>query len=125
MAVTTKKATATTAKAVPKTTKPKAPPKPKFGELGYTFNIQAKIIEVNPEDDGYNYPFIVELDLGNYEDIDNQGSGVQHFSYPDRKGLLQLASKNAPALVKSLKQDELNKAKAEVTRLTKELAAIK
>jgi len=118
VASTTKKAT------VAKTTaKPKAPPKPKFGELGYTFNIQAKIVDVNDNND--EYPFVIQIDLGDFEEYDGQHDGKVNFMYSEKKDLLNIVSKNVPALAKSLKQDELNKAKAEVARLTKELAAIK
>ena len=117
-------AVSTTKKAVlAKTVKPKAPPKPKFGEVGYEFKVTAKIVEVN--DDGDEYPFVIQIDLGDFEDFYGQGDGKVNFMYSDKKDLLNTASKNVPALAKSLKQDELNKAKADVARLTKELAAIK
>jgi hypothetical protein len=117
--VATKKPTAV------KTVKPKAPPKPKPFEVGYEFNIKAKIIEVHPENDEYNYPFKVEVGLGDFEDMDDNGGGSRILSYVSKQDLLNLVSKAVPALSKSMKQEELNKAKAEVVRLTKELAAIK
>ena len=120
--VATKKPTAV------KTVKPKAPPKPKFGEVGYEFNIKARIIEVPPEDDDdyeCNYPFKVEVSLGDFADMDDNGRGSMILSYDSKQDLLNLVSKTVPALSKSMKQEELNKAKAEVARLTKELAEIK
>ena len=112
-------------KAVTKTTKPKAPPKPKFGELNYEFKVTAKIVEVNPEEDDSEYPFVVSIDLGKYDDWDGQADGSINFMYGTKKSFLSSVSKHVPALSKQLKLEELAKAKAEVVRLTKELAAIK
>lgn len=108
-----------------KVTKPKVAPKPKFGELGYEFHIKAKIVEVHPEEDQFNYPFVVEVQLGDYEDFDAQGDGSYNLHYETREDLENVVSKTVPSLLKTIKTDELNKAKAEVARLTKELAAIK
>lgn len=108
-----------------KVIKPKAPAKPKFGEVGYEFNVKAKIVEVNPEDDEYNYPFVVEIDMGNYENQNSAEGTSEQVSYSSKKDFIEFCSKHIPSLLKSQKQEELNKAKAEVARLTKELAEIK
>lgn len=113
------------AKKAPVAVKPKTPPKPKFGEVGYEFKVTAKIVEVYPEEDEYNFPFRVTIDLGEFEDYDDEGHGKLVFSYPTKQDLLNVVSKTVPALSKAMKLDELNKAKAEVVRLTKELEAIK
>lgn len=108
-----------------KTTKvPAKPLKPKFGQLGYEFAIKAKITEVHPENDENNYPFKISLYLGNFDDWDAD-SGNVGYSYERIADLLDVVSKESPAVLKQLKQEELEKAKAEVTRLTKELAEIK
>jgi hypothetical protein len=112
-------------KAVTKTTKPKAPPKPTFGELGFEFNIKAKIVGVFPENDDYNHPYAIEVDIGDFDNLEYSSKGIINFDYPSMNSLSEVVSKTVPALTKKLKQDELNKAKAEVARLTKELAAIK
>lgn len=107
------------------TVKPKAPPKPKFGEVGYIFNIQAKIVEVHPEDDDCYHPYSIEMNIGDYDNIDFYSGGRVTFDYESKQDLLNVVSKTVPALSKAMKLDELNKAKAEVVRLTKELEAIK
>lgn len=114
----TKKVTTSKAKTI------KALPKPKFGEVGYEFNIKAKIVEVHPEDDDYNHPFKVAFYLGNYDDWDSDRGNVTYM-YNSKADLLDVVSKESPAVLKQLKQEELEKAKAEVARLTKELAEIK
>lgn len=114
----TKKVTTSKAKTI------KTLPKPKFGEVGYEFNIKAKIVEVYPEDDGYNYPFKVAFYVGNVDDWDSS-KGNFTGNYNSKADLLDVVSKESPAVIKQLKQEELEKAKAEVARLTKELAEIK
>lgn len=98
--------------------------KPKFGEVGYEFNIKAKIVEVYPENDEYNHPFKISLYLGSFDDWDADGGNVI-YNYDSRADLLDVVSKEAPIVRKQIKQEELEKAKAEVARLTKELAEIK
>jgi hypothetical protein len=97
---------------------------PKFGEVGYEFNIKAKIVEVNPEDCGNFWPFRIVVDAGVVEEHDFEGRGTIDLTYATRQDLLSLVSKTAPDLAKLVKLEELEKAKAEVDRITKELAAI-
>ena len=117
---TPKKATTVNA-----TVKPKVQSKPKPFEVGYEFNIKAKIKEVHPEDDQYNYPFIIQVDLGNYEEWEDDDNGLYSLHYESKQELLNVISKSVPTIQRQIKQDELNKAKADVARLTKELAVIK
>ncbi len=113
-----------TSKTLPKAVRSKAPPKPKFGELGYEFKVTARIVEVSPEYSN-KYPFIINIDLGKYDVCEDQSDDSTNYMYVTKDDLLRSVSKHVPALNKSIKLDELNKAKAEVARLTKELAAIK
>ena len=109
-----------------KTTKvPAKPPKPKFGQVGYEFNIKAKITEVHPDNNEYNSPFKISLYLGNLAHFDEDAHGNTLYVADSKAILLDVVSKESPAVLKQLKQEELEKAKAEVVRLTKELAEIK
>ncbi len=89
---------------------------PKFGEVGYEFNIKAKIVGI--------YPFRIVVDAGVVEDWTYEGRGKIAITYATKKDLLSLVSKTSPDLAKLLKLEELEKAKADVDRLTKELATI-
>ncbi len=109
----------------PKEVKAKALPKPKFGEVGYEFNIKAKIVEVSAEDDPSNWPYIVKVDLGDFEDIESISTSTHSITYRSKQCLVDAVAHSVPSLIKTLKQEELDKAKAEVARLTKELAEIK
>ncbi len=99
---------------------------PKFGEVGYEFNIKAKIVEVHPEDCGatQSRSFRIVVDAGVVEEHDFEGRGKIDLTYATKQDLLSLVSKTAPDLAKLVKLEELEKAKAEVDRITKELAAI-
>ena len=105
--------------------KPKVQPKPKFGEVGYEFNLKAKIVEVYPEEDKDNYPFHVAIDLGEFEDYEDEVRGKLVVSYPTKQDLLNVVASTAPSILKTIKLEELNKARADVDRITKELAALK
>jgi hypothetical protein len=105
------------------TPKTKAPPNPKFGEVGYEFDIKAKIIGVVVED-GDTY-YNVFVGVGNfYEQIDSCANG-EVFAYCGKENLIDVVASTAPSILKTIKLEELSKAKAEVARLTKELAALK
>lgn len=105
--------------------KPAKVTKPKFGQVGYEFNIKAKITKVYPENNEYNSPFTISLYLGNLEHFDEDVHGNAFYTADSKAILLDVVSKESPALLKQLKQEELENAKAEVARLTKELAEIK
>jgi len=101
----------------------KVAPEPKFGEVGYKFLLPAIITEVSNERG--DYEVIIEVQAGNFDDYDNNGDGKFGFSYNTKKDLSDLLTEVNPAYARSLKQEELKKAQADVVRLTKELAAIK
>lgn len=98
-------------------------PTPKFGEVGYKFNIGAEIVEVNDENDTNNYPFTVSVDMGVFEDLDYEGDSM-FFNYCSREDLLKLASKTNPKLLLDDKKAELKKAQEVVDRITKEINAL-
>lgn len=103
-------------KAVPKVAQPK------FGEVGYKFLLPAIITETSTMDG--DYQVTVEVKVGNQDDFDRDGDNFI-FYYDTKKDLSDLLVEINPAYAKSIKQEELKKAQADVARLTKELAAIK
>ena len=54
---TTRKTTVT------KTTAAKAPPKPKFMEVGFKFPVMAEIVSVTTDDDDWEYPVVVKVGI--------------------------------------------------------------
>jgi hypothetical protein len=76
--------------------KPKAPPKPKFGELNYEFKVTARIVEVNPEEKDSEYPFVINIDLGEYEDWDRQVDGsINYINFYGKGEYEQLGAPDA------------------------------
>jgi len=113
----------TTTKAT--TTKPKAPPAKKFGEVGYKFPVMAEIVEVNPEDDEDEYAFVIGIDLSEWEDYEsnNLGKGMT-LSYATKKDLVMDMSKHDKKVAKQLKTEEIKVAEAVVAKLKKELESL-
>jgi hypothetical protein len=83
--------------------------KPKFGEVGYEFNLKAKIVEVPPEGTGEFYPFRIVVDAGVVEDWTYEGRGKIAITYATKKDLMSLVSKTSPDLAKLVKLEELEK----------------
>lgn len=122
--MTAKKTTTTKTPAKPKVVKPK------FGQVGFKFPVIATIVEVNDEDDEYNYPFVVEINGVNFGDLDYD-SKIITLKY-DSKQFKEFYASCDPKFVKVQKQEELKQAQdkvkeaqALVVKLTKELAEIK
>lgn len=106
------------------TTKPKAPPAKKFGEVGYKFPVMAEILEVNPESDD-EYAFVVGVDLSEWEDYESCNLGVgMTFCYGTKKDLVVDMSKHDKKVAKQLKTEEIKVAEAVVAKLKKELESL-
>ena len=120
MAVATKKATVAKA-----TTKPKAPPAKKFGEVGYKFPVMMEIVEANGDDQDDEYAFVVAMNLNEWEDYDSSGRSIGFtFSYPTKKSLIADISKHDKKVAKQLKAEEIKVAEAVVAKLKKELESL-
>ena len=98
-------------------------PKPKFGEVGFTFPVTAKIVKFIPDNED-SYPIIIEFDLESYADSDWVQKGLQ-VSYDCHAGFKEFYAKCDPKFLKTQKQEELKQAQALVVKLTKELTLIK
>jgi hypothetical protein len=105
------------------TVKVQQPPKPKFGEVGYEFNVLAKVIKVEP-DNNQVYPVDIEINLGSFADTKWTSDGVI-ISYDTNKEFIDFVETLDPKLLKTRKQEELKKAQALVDKLTKELESFK
>lgn len=116
--MTTPKKTASKA-----TPKPKAPPKPKFGEVGFKFPIMVEIVKYLP-DNNDDYPVVLKMDLGNFEDI-YWDCDFTEVMYDKQKDFKDFYTKCDPKFAKAQKQEQLKQAKALVVKLEKELAEIK
>jgi hypothetical protein len=99
-------------------------PKPKFGEVGFTFPVIAKITQVNSDEDQYGYPFVVNIDMGNFEEFDFD-CGIVEIKYGKSADFKEFYAKCDPKFLKTQKQEELKQAQALVAKLTKELTLIK
>ena len=99
-------------------------PKPKFGEVGFKFPVMAEIVAVNPEHLDYEYPFVVSVYMGDYEDFSNENDKME-FQYPTVKAFKEFYSKIDPKFLKTQKQEELKQAQALVAKLTKEINELK
>lgn len=104
---------------------PKAPPKPKFMEVGFKFPVMVEIVSTAPEDDEYEYPVVVRLEMGGWEDWDNVDGNRLHFKYPSIKDFKDFYAKCDPKFIKTQKQEELKQAQALVAKLTKEINELK
>jgi hypothetical protein len=101
----------------------KPPPKPKFGEVGFTFPVMAKVVKSIPDNED-SYPISIEFDLGSYEDSNWVKNGVL-VSYERHADFKEFYAKCDPKFLKTQKQEELKQAQALVVKLTKELTLIK
>ena len=98
-------------------------PKPKFGEVGFTFPVMAKITGVHSEDNDYEYPFTVGIDMGIFEEF-YYDCGVLQIKYGKSSEFKNFYAKCDPKFLKTQKQEELKQAQALVAKLTKELTLI-
>lgn len=98
-------------------------PKPKFGEVGFTFPVMAKIVRFIPDNEDI-YPIVIEFDLESYVDTDWMQKGLQ-VSYDCHADFKEFYAKCDPKFLKTQKQEELKQAQALVAKLTKELTLIK
>lgn len=115
----------TVSKTTSKVTKPIPKPKvPKFGEVGFKFNILAEIISAKSKDFPEDYAFTIKINLESFEDYEFDGEGFI-VCYEKKQDLLDLVSQTDKKILKSHKQEELKKLQAQVDALTKEIAAIK
>lgn len=117
--MTAKKTTTTKASAKPKEVKPK------FGQVGFRFPVMAEIISVSTDDDEYEYPVVVKVEMGGWDDWDNTIGNAIEFKYATTKSFKDFYAKCDPKFIKTQKQEELKEAQALVAKLTKELAEIK
>ena len=101
----------------------KTPPKPKFGEVGFTFPVMAKVVKFMPDNED-SYPIIIEFDLESYADSDwvQNRLLVSYECQADFKGFY---AKCDPKFLKTQKQEELKQAQVLVVKLTKELTSLK
>lgn len=118
-----KKVTTVVAKA--STTKPKAPPAKKFGEVGYRFPVMMEIVESNGDDPDDDYAFVIAMNLNEWEDYDSSGHKIGFtFSYPTKQSLITDISKHDKRVAKQLKAEEIKVAEAVVAKLKKELESL-
>ena len=100
----------------------KAPPKPKFGEVGFKFPVMAEIVRYIPDNDN-NYPITIKINLGSYIDTDWVDQGYE-ISYDTHKDFNDFYVSCDPKFLKVRKQEELKQAKALVAKLTKEISEL-
>ena len=110
----------------------KAQPKPKFGEVGFRFPVMAEIVSVSTDEDEWEHPVVVRVDMGGWEEECNETGTAIDFKYSFWKNFKEFYAKCDPKFVKTQKQEELKQAQekvkemqALVVKLTKELAEIK
>jgi hypothetical protein len=101
----------------------KTPPKPKFGEVGFTFPVMAKVVKFIPDNED-DYPITIEFDLGSYADSEWVRNGLL-VSYESHADFKEFYAKCDPKFLKIQKQEELKQAQALVVKLTKELTSLK
>jgi len=107
------------------TTKPKAPPAKKFGEVGYRFPVMMEIVEANGDEDEEVYAFVIAMNLNEWEDYNSSGHKIGFtFSYPTKQSLITDISKHDKKVAKQLKAEEIKVAEAVVAKLKKELESL-